>query len=107
MPEPGTQLDIQSIVGGLRLVGDVDAHTAPRLDESLVSLLRSTPTVTIDLAGVDFMDSSGLRVLITATESARADGGDVVLADPTDLVRRLFSISGLTEHLTVTPADDG
>ena len=106
MPDSGAQLDIEAIDGGLRLVGDVDAHTAPLLDEALAPLLGPAAKVTLDLAGVGFMDSSGLRVIIASTESARAGGGDLVLAEPSDLVRRLFAISGLSEHLTVTPAGD-
>lgn len=101
MSERGTQLTIESADGGLRLAGEVDAHTAPRLDEALAPLVDAGGEVRLDISGVSFMDSSGLRVVIGATEATRAAGGDLVLVGPTDLVRRLLSVSGLTDHLTL------
>ena len=47
------------------------------------------------------MDSSGLRVLISATERARAAGGDLVLVAPTAAVRKVLEVSGLDRYPTV------
>lgn len=104
MSERGTQLEIADADNGLTLSGEVDAHTAPQLEAALTPLLGGGRTVELDLGGVSFMDSSGLRVVISATEASRSDGGDLVLVRPSDLVRRLLSVSGLTDHLSITPA---
>ncbi|MEZ5215473.1 MAG: STAS domain-containing protein [Ilumatobacteraceae bacterium] len=99
MAELGTTLEITPSDEGFILVGEVDAHTAPQLKEAVAG--REASVVVLDISGVTFMDSSGLRVVITATEDARASGGDLVLAHPSAAVARLLEISGLTEHLTL------
>lgn len=101
MSDGGAQLEIHDIDGGLQAAGEVDAHTAPSLQSRLEPLVAGGGEVRLDIAGVTFMDSSGLRVIIDGTERLRAAGGDLVLVAPTDLVRRLFDVSGLTDHLTV------
>jgi len=55
--------------------------------------------VTVDVAGVSFMDSSGLRVLMDATTRARDSGGDLIVAHPTAAIVRLVEISGLGGRL--------
>lgn len=101
MSEIGTELTITSAEGGFDLSGEIDAHTAPALDDRVQEHLAESPDLRLGMAGVTFMDSSGLRVLIAATESSRARDGDVVLDAPTPAVLRLLEISGLADHLTV------
>jgi anti-anti-sigma factor len=55
--------------------------------------------ITVDMSGVSFMDSSGLRVLMDATTRAREGGGDLIVARPSAAVARLVEISGLGEQL--------
>jgi anti-anti-sigma factor len=55
--------------------------------------------ITVDMSGVSFMDSSGLRVLMDATTRAREGGGDLIVARPSAAVARLVEISGLSEQL--------
>ena len=96
-----TQLEIALTAGGVVLSGEIDAHTAPRLDDRLTPLPGAGTDVSIDLAGVEFIDSSGLRVLIAAHRRAAEAGRRVVLARPCPAVVRLIEISGLSDHLTV------
>ena len=84
---------------GLSVVGEIDAHTAPSLATAITGANR--PDLTLDLAGVAFIDSSGLRVLIEAHRTAVDAGGGLHLAHPSDAVRRLLDISGLDDYLDV------
>lgn len=103
MADLGTELSIDPLDDGLLLRGEVDAHTAPALREAVMARLASgSVDVRLDMQAVTFMDSSGLRVVIDATEKARATDGDVILVAPTPTVRRLVEISGLADHLTIT-----
>ena len=52
--------------------------------------------------GIEFIDSSGLRVLVEAHQRAAAGGRSLVIHRPSVAVKRLLEISGLSEHLTVT-----
>lgn len=81
----------------LRLSGDLDSYSAPDLDAAL-DALGPEGDVVIDLAGLSFMDSSGLRVLIGAHTALDGKGNKLVLTSPSRAVSRLFEISGLTEH---------
>ena len=97
MSDLGAQLEISATDDGWDLTGEIDAHTAPMLADAMGRL--PTSVVTVDVAGVSFMDSSGLRVLMDATTRARKDGGDLIVAHPTAPIVRLVEISGLAGHL--------
>ncbi len=97
MSELGAQLSILAIATGWQISGEIDAHTAPQLAEAMQTLPDGL--VTVDVAGVSFMDSSGLRVLMEAAVRAREAGGDLVVARPTAGIARLIEISGLGEQL--------
>ena len=97
MSELGAQLEIYPTPTGWKLSGEIDAHTAPLLASALVDLPAGD--VTVDVAGVSFMDSSGLRVLIDAATRARDGGGDLIIANPTPGISRLVEISGLSGQL--------
>ena len=57
--------------------------------------------VTLDMAGVEFVDSSGLRVLIEAHQEAERAGGSLTLTHPSATVTRLLEISGVDSYLNV------
>jgi anti-sigma B factor antagonist len=97
MSELGAQLEISSTATGWMLSGEIDAHTAPLLASAMEELPPGD--VTVDVAGVSFMDSSGLRVIIDAASRARDGGGDLIIANPTPGISRLVEISGLSGQL--------
>lgn len=105
MADIGTQLDIADGDRGFVLAGEIDAHTAPMLEKSLAERLSSGSVHTdLDLRGVTFMDSSGLRVVVAATEALRAVDGDLTLVAPTSSVAKLIEVSGLSDHLSIASA---
>jgi len=84
------------------LAGDIDIHTAPQLDELLAGLLTEGRTeVVVDLAGVSFLDSSALGVLIAAQRDLAAAGGGLRLAAPRPQVRKVFGITRLAEVIAL------
>jgi anti-sigma B factor antagonist len=76
----------------VRVQGEVDAATAPRMGETVNRLLGRRRRVVLDLQNVDFMDLHGLAVMIRATRRARADGGSFAVARPAPCVRRLVEL---------------
>lgn len=101
MSEPGAQLSVSSTPDGWTLEGEIDAHTAPALAEAMADLPAGD--VTVDVAGITFMDSSGLRVLVEVSSRVRHAGGALILRHPAAAVRRVVEISGLQDHLTLRP----
>lgn len=92
-------LEITVTDDGLALVGEIDAHTAPELAQAIGAENRN-PLV-LDLSGVGFLDSSGLRVLIEAHRSASADDRTLQLSNLSPAVNRLLEISGIDDYLNV------
>lgn len=89
--------------GVVRLVlsGDVDVFSVPRL-RSVFGEFVGQHDVVIDLAGVDFCDSSTLRVFVDAQRQSAAAGHTLELRNPSPVVRNLFEVSGLSGVLWVT-----
>jgi anti-anti-sigma factor len=82
--------------GGRRvwLSGRLDTETAPTLDQRLGTLL-DTPAVTVlllDLAGLEYIGSAGIRVLVQARKVLEARGGELVVAHLQPTVRRVIEI---------------
>jgi anti-sigma B factor antagonist len=76
--------------------GEVDLYSAPRLKERLAELTVSGRSrITVNLEGVEFMDSTGLGVLIGALKRCREAEGTLALAAPREPVRKVLSITGL------------
>lgn len=104
--ERRSQLEIVALPGAqttLSLVGEVDPATAPALADRLAELAAdaTVSSVVLDLAGVTFLDSSGLRVLVTGREAIRAADGELALRAPNRNVRRVLEVTGLSDLITV------
>jgi len=85
----------------LALEGEIDAHTAPDLAARYVELPAGDGDFVIDMSKVDFMDSSGLRVVIELHQRAEQASRRLVLRTPSQPVTRLIEVSGLSGHLHV------
>ncbi|MFD1172161.1 STAS domain-containing protein [Oceanobacillus picturae] len=82
----------------VNLSGEIDAYTAPNLKESLLPLTQKEGNaVEVDLGNVNYMDSTGLGVFISALKSTKENGSEMKLVNIQDRVLRLFKITGLDE----------
>jgi anti-sigma B factor antagonist len=102
----GTQLSIEARTqaGGvlLSLSGELDLATAPHLEREIASASESQPdAIVLDLRGLDFIDSTGLRTLITEHERSRESGRKFALVQGSKQVDRLMSITRVSEHLRI------
>ncbi len=93
-------LEISTTDTGLALAGEIDAYTAPALADAIEQCELSH--VLIDMAEVEFVDSSGLRVLIEAHQEAQASERRIQLTNPSPAVSRLLEISGIDDYLNVS-----
>lgn len=98
MSQPEDLLAISPTEAGLSASGEIDAHTAPTLAAAIDA---AGPEVDLDLSGVEFVDSSGLRVLIDAHQRLADAGGGLRLTKLSEPVRRLLEISGVSDYLGV------
>ena len=86
----------------LRITGELDLASAPRLDLLLDELTAGGhDRVLIDLSELQFMDSTGLGSIAQAHDRANANGSHVVVRLGSPQVRRLFEVTGLLECLDI------
>ena len=89
--------------------GEIDVYTAPRLREQLVDLVADgTYHLVVDMERVDFLDSTGLGVLVGGLKRVRAHDGSLRLVCTQERILKIFRITGLTKvfpiHSTVDEA---
>jgi anti-anti-sigma factor len=76
--------------------GRVDSSNANELDTTLQQLLDDDlHQLVMELSGIDYMSSAGLRAIISALREAKKKGGDVRIAAPSERVSEVFTLAGL------------
>jgi anti-anti-sigma factor len=82
--------------------GELDLATAPELEDVLLPRLREGADVALDLRPLEFMDSTGVRVLVAAHLAAQEHGGALAIAVvPGGPIARVLEISGLDAVLRI------
>lgn len=82
--------------------GRVDSATAPELENSLKQLVESDKVrLVLDLAGVDYMSSAGLRAMVSTLKSVKRASGDLRLANPSARVAEVLRLAGLTSIFSI------
>jgi anti-anti-sigma factor len=82
------------------LKGELDLSSVGKVEEELKRVEADGPSLLVlDLSKLTFLDSTGLRAVVTADERARGDGRRLVVVRGPDAVQRVFSITRLEERL--------
>ncbi len=84
------------------LVGRIDSNTSDALEKAVLEhVARGEKRVVIDLGGVEYISSAGLRVLLLVANKLRPLGGQLALCSLGQSVREVFELAGLTALLTI------
>jgi anti-anti-sigma factor len=81
------------------LNGELDFASAFDVELRLEQAIREADEVVVDLAGLDFIDSTGIRTLLEAHQAARRDGVTLRILPGSDAVQRVFEMTGLLDEL--------
>jgi anti-anti-sigma factor len=81
------------------LSGELDMDTVAPVERRLDELADEGRATVLDLDGLDFMDSVGIRLVLRACESAQRDGWAFRVSRGSEAVQRVFAASGLTDRL--------
>jgi anti-sigma B factor antagonist len=100
-------LDVSLIAGWavVAVTGELELATAPRLRQQVVSLVGDgNARIVLDLSGVEFVDSIGLGVIVSALKRVRAHDGDLVVAGTIPRVQSLFTLTRLDQIIEMYPS---
>ena len=103
-PEPGIfgvvdeefSTEVAQVDGAtvIHVRGEIDMATCERLRDAIEPHLGPKQTIILDLSGVQFMGSACLHVLERARGHLTADGGSLILRNPSEAARRLLTAAG-------------
>ena len=91
----------------LTLSGELDLYAAPRLRQQLIELANEPhppKRIVLDVAGIDFIDSTGIGVMVGALKRVRHHGGDVVLRAPNARVYKVLELTALVDVFEIEAA---
>ncbi|WP_460515035.1 STAS domain-containing protein [Flindersiella endophytica] len=78
--------------------GEIDVYTAPRLREKMVELVNAGHyNLVVDMEAVDFLDSTGLGVLVGGLKRVRSHDGSLQIVCTQERLLKIFRITGLTK----------
>jgi anti-anti-sigma factor len=100
--------DVVQVDGGtvIHVRGEIDMATCERLRDAIEPYLGPKQSIVLDLSGVQFMDSSCLHVLEKARGTLTADGGSLILRNPSEAARRLLTAAGAEQLLDEDVEED-
>lgn len=84
----------------IEVLGELDIASAPKLERELSALIAEPgPELALDLRGVTFIDSSGLRAVLVGNREAAAAGRRLVVIPGDGQVQRVIEMARVTDHL--------
>jgi anti-sigma B factor antagonist len=84
------------------LVGDIDASTAPTITEQILPLVESHSKILLDMTGVAYMSSAGLRMLLSLYRQATAQESQLVLIGLSEDVQDTMSVTGFLDFFKIS-----
>jgi len=89
------------------LNGRLDAVTSPQADQELKEILaKDTKQILLNLAGLDYISSAGLRILLVSAKTIKQQAGKLVLCQLQDGVKEVFEISGFTSIFEIADSEE-
>jgi anti-sigma B factor antagonist len=87
----------------IHIGGEIDAYTAPKLREELLSLAEGgNKLIIVNLKEVTYLDSTGLGVFVGLFKELKKNNGELKLIDLSNRLKRLFEITGLSHIMNVS-----
>jgi anti-sigma B factor antagonist len=89
-------------VSVLTLRGEIDVYTAPRMRQAIVDLVDAgSLNIVVDMGKVDFLDSTGLGVLVEGLKRVRTRSGNLAIVVTQDKIVKIFDITGLNKAFPI------
>jgi anti-sigma B factor antagonist len=83
------------------ITGEIDGKTAPAAQEALLPLIGEQKALILDMNGVTYMSSAGLRMLFTLNRQAAAGGVKIAITGLSDQIKDVMQMTGFLKFFTV------
>lgn len=84
----------------VKLTGRLDTTTSPELEKELKASLDGITALVIDMTGLEYISSAGLRVLLSAQKSMNRQG-EMRIKHVNETIMEIFEVTGFTDILTI------
>jgi len=102
-------IDIQAPEAQTRIIhleGEVDVYTSMQLKQDIARIIEEgVKFIVLNLSKVEYLDSTGLGVLIGSLKRLRENGGNLVVVSPSVRIMRVFEITGLFKIFNIYPTE--
>lgn len=88
----------------IALTGRLNNNTAPELSAYLSDNLQRAAALVLDLAGLEYLSSAGLRVILSASKRLSAQGAELRIVNVREVVMEVFEITGFVDILSIERA---
>lgn len=86
----------------ITLKGRLDTMTAPQLDDEVKGIdFDEVETVTLNLKNLEYISSSGLRVILALYKNLKNKGGNLKIVNVSNTIMELFSMTGMADYLDI------
>lgn len=86
----------------ITLKGRLDTMTAPQLDDEVKGIdFDEVETVTLNLKNLEYISSSGLRVILALYKNLKSKGGNLKIVNVSNTIMELFSMTGMSDYLNI------
>jgi len=102
------EINVKSIgqVTVVEISGDIDSNTAPQAQERVLPLVQPGSKMLLDMSGVEYMSSAGLRVLLSTYRHIARQNGGIVLVGLGEEIKDTMSVTGFLNFFTTRDTVD-
>lgn len=102
--KPGFDSEFTGTVLKIKLRGEIDHHSAVAVRSAIDEMIHSKrpAELVIDMSAVDFMDSSGLGLIMGRFNTMKSIGGSIAVADPNEGIERIMKLAGMERIVRIT-----
>jgi anti-sigma B factor antagonist len=90
----------------VEMAGDIDSNTAPQAQERILPLVQPAAKILLEMSGVDYMSSAGLRMLLSMYRQVSRQNGSIVLVGLAEEIKDTMSVTGFLNFFTIRDTVD-
>jgi anti-sigma B factor antagonist len=90
----------------VEMAGDIDSNTAPQAQERILPLVQPAAKILLEMSGIDYMSSAGLRMLLSMYRQVSRQNGSIVLVGLAEEIKDTMSVTGFLNFFTIRDTVD-